>query len=66
MPEERMKGRKQNASILDSVTHELGAFKKDLGAGLNPGSTLRPTRGGAHETPVSPERPPLVEDHPTR
>ena len=31
--EERTKGRKQNASILDSVTHELGAFKKDLSAG---------------------------------
>jgi hypothetical protein len=31
--EERLKGRKQNASILDSVTHELGAFKKDLSAG---------------------------------
>jgi hypothetical protein len=32
-PEERLVGRKQNASILDSVTHELGSFKKDLGAG---------------------------------
>src|SRR6202163_133833 len=32
-PEERLSGRKQNASILDSVTHELAAFKKDLGAG---------------------------------
>ena len=32
-PEERLRGRKQNASILDSVTRELGAFKKDLGAG---------------------------------
>jgi hypothetical protein len=31
--EERVKGRKQNASILDSVTHELGAFKKDLSPG---------------------------------
>jgi hypothetical protein len=31
--EERLKGRKQNASILDSVTHELGSFKKDLSAG---------------------------------
>jgi hypothetical protein len=31
--EERLKGRKENASILDSVTHELGAFKKDLSAG---------------------------------
>ena len=31
--QERMKGRKQNASILDSVTQELGIFKKDLGAG---------------------------------
>src|SRR6476620_4118638 len=27
--EERLAGRQQNASILDSVTHELGAFKKD-------------------------------------
>jgi hypothetical protein len=32
-PEERLRGRKQNASILDSVTRELGAFKKDLGDG---------------------------------
>ena len=32
-PEERLAGRKHNASILDSVAHELGAFKKDLGAG---------------------------------
>ena len=32
-PEERLAGRKQNASILDSVTRELGLFKKDLGAG---------------------------------
>jgi len=32
-PEERLKGRKQNASILDSVTRELGAFKRDLGDG---------------------------------
>src|SRR5436189_1461831 len=31
--EVRLTGRKQNASILDSVTHELGAFKKDLSAG---------------------------------
>jgi len=31
--EERLIGRKQNASILDSVTRELGTFKKDLGAG---------------------------------
>jgi hypothetical protein len=31
--QERMKGRKQNASILDSVTQELAVFKKDLGAG---------------------------------
>ena len=31
--EERLKGRKQNASILDSVTRELGAFKRDLGEG---------------------------------
>jgi hypothetical protein len=30
--EERLAGRKQNASILDSVTRELGLFKKDLGA----------------------------------
>jgi hypothetical protein len=32
-PEERRAGRKQNASILDSVTHEISFFKKDLGAG---------------------------------
>ena len=32
-PEERLAGRKQNASILDSVTRELSFFKKDLGAG---------------------------------
>ena len=32
-PEERLAGRKQNASILDSVTRELRLFKKDLGAG---------------------------------
>ena len=32
-PEERVLGRKQNASILDSVTHEIAFFKKDLGAG---------------------------------
>src|ERR1700704_4621547 len=32
-PEERLAGRKQNASILDSVTHELSFFKKGLGAG---------------------------------
>jgi hypothetical protein len=31
--EERLAGRKQNASILDSVTQELGVFKRDLGAG---------------------------------
>jgi hypothetical protein len=31
--EERLAGRKQNASILDSVTHELGAFKKNLSSG---------------------------------
>jgi uncharacterized protein DUF1552 len=31
--EERLIGRKQNASILDSVTHELGSLKKDLGPG---------------------------------
>ncbi len=31
--EERLAGRKQNASILDSVTQELGLFKRDLGAG---------------------------------
>src|SRR5436190_994363 len=32
-PQERQSGRKQNASILDSVTHELGAFKRGLSAG---------------------------------
>src|SRR5436190_20694151 len=32
-PEERLAGRKQNASILDSVTHEIAYFKKPLGAG---------------------------------
>src|SRR5437762_10431497 len=32
-PEERLAGRKQNASILDSVTREIRSFKKDLGAG---------------------------------
>src|SRR6266853_3714402 len=32
-PQERLAGRKQNASILDSVTHEISFFKKDLGAG---------------------------------
>ena len=32
-PEERLAGRKQNASILDSVTRELRIFKNDLGAG---------------------------------
>ncbi|OLC48065.1 MAG: hypothetical protein AUH43_10340 [Acidobacteria bacterium 13_1_40CM_65_14] len=31
--EERLRGRKQNVSILDSVTRELALFKKDLGAG---------------------------------
>jgi hypothetical protein len=31
--EERLAGRKQNASILDSVTRELGSFKKELGSG---------------------------------
>src|ERR1700726_720748 len=31
--EERLAGRKQNASILDSVTHELSYLKKDLGNG---------------------------------
>jgi hypothetical protein len=31
--EERVTGRKQNASILDSVTHELSAFKKNLSTG---------------------------------
>jgi hypothetical protein len=32
-PQERLAGRKQNASILDSVTHEIATFKKALGAG---------------------------------
>ncbi len=32
-PEERRLGRKQNASILDSVTQEIAFFKKPLGAG---------------------------------
>jgi len=32
-PEERLAGRKQNASILDSVTRELRLFKNDLGPG---------------------------------
>ncbi len=31
--DERRLGRRQNASILDSVTHELGSLKKDLGNG---------------------------------
>ena len=31
--EERLAGRKQNASILDSVAQELGVFKKGLGPG---------------------------------
>jgi hypothetical protein len=31
--EERLTGRKQNASILDSVTREIPLLKKDLGAG---------------------------------
>jgi len=31
--EERLKRRKRSASVLDSVTHELTAFKKDLGTG---------------------------------
>src|ERR1041385_689595 len=31
--EERLAGRQQNASILDSVTHELSHLKKDLGNG---------------------------------
>jgi hypothetical protein len=31
--EERLKGRKQNASILDSVTQELSFFKRNLGSG---------------------------------
>jgi hypothetical protein len=32
-PEERRLGRKQSASILDSVTQEISSFKKPLGAG---------------------------------
>ena len=32
-PKNGSRGRKQNASILDSVTQELAFFKKDLGAG---------------------------------
>lgn len=36
-PQERLKGRKQNASILDSVTQELGVFKK----GISPGDRTR-------------------------
>src|SRR6185503_7411899 len=32
-PEERLRGRKENASILDSVTRELVTFKKNLGVG---------------------------------
>src|SRR5688572_17576155 len=32
-PQERLAGRRQNASILDSVTRELGGFKRDLSAG---------------------------------
>jgi hypothetical protein len=32
-PEERRLGRKQNASILDSVTQEIAFFKRPLGAG---------------------------------
>jgi hypothetical protein len=32
-PEKRRLGRKQNASILDSVTSEIAAFKKPLGVG---------------------------------
>src|ERR1700735_2265741 len=32
-PEERRTGRKQNASILDAVTHEVTSLKKELGAG---------------------------------
>jgi hypothetical protein len=32
-PEERLRGRKENASILDSVTQELVSFKRNLGAG---------------------------------
>ena len=35
--QERMKGRKQNASILDSVTQELGVFNR----GLSPGDRTR-------------------------
>jgi len=31
--EERLTGRKQNASILDSVTHEVAYFKRGLGSG---------------------------------
>jgi len=31
-PAERQQGRKQNASILDSITHELGPFKRGLSA----------------------------------
>src|SRR5436190_13313895 len=31
--EERVTGRKQNASILDSVAHEIAFFKRDLGPG---------------------------------
>jgi hypothetical protein len=31
--QERLTGRKQNASILDSVTREISSFKKDLGPG---------------------------------
>jgi hypothetical protein len=32
-PEERLTGRKQNSSILDSITQEIAYFKKPLGAG---------------------------------
>src|SRR3984885_14858903 len=32
-PEERLAGRKENASILDSVSQEINFFKKPLGAG---------------------------------
>jgi hypothetical protein len=32
-PEERRRGRRQSASILDSVTQEIAVFKKPLGAG---------------------------------
>jgi hypothetical protein len=32
-PSERLTGRKQNASVLDSVTQEISFFKKGLGAG---------------------------------